>query len=86
MLGAFCAAAVFGVAFIVWGAPRSPPPMLPLEFFRDPRFTVASLGVGLVFFAMMGSVFAFTQYLQLTRGFSARWRRARRCCRSHSVS
>ena len=32
---------------------------------------VASVGVGLVFFAMMGSVFAFTQYLQFAHGFSA---------------
>ena len=45
--------------------------MLPLGFFRDPRFTVASVGVGLVFFAMMGSVFAFTQYLQFAHGYSA---------------
>ena len=45
--------------------------MLPLKFFRDPRFTVASLGVGLVFFAMMGSVFAFTQFLQFAHGYSA---------------
>jgi predicted MFS family arabinose efflux permease len=42
-----------------------------LSFFRDARFTVASVGVGLVFFAMMGSVFAFTQYLQFAHGFSA---------------
>ena len=52
------------------GAPR-PRPMLPLGFFRDARFTVASVGVGLVFFAMMGSVFAFTQYLQFAHGYSA---------------
>ena len=45
--------------------------MLPLGFFRDPRFTVASVGVGLIFFAMMGSVFAFTQFLQFAHGFSA---------------
>ena len=45
--------------------------MLPLRFFADPRFTVASLGVGLVFFAMMGSVFAFTQFLQFAHGYSA---------------
>ena len=53
------------------GSAASPDPMLPLGFFRDPRFTVASVGVGLVFFAMMGSVFAFTQYLQFAHGFSA---------------
>jgi hypothetical protein len=45
--------------------------MLPLSFFSNPGFTVASVGVGLVFFAMMGSVFAFTQYLQFAVGFSA---------------
>ena len=45
--------------------------MLPLDFFRNPSFSVASVSVGLVFFAMMGSVFAFTQYLQFARGFSA---------------
>ena len=45
--------------------------MLPLKFFSDPSFTVASLGVGLVFFAMMGSVFAFTQFLQFAHGYSA---------------
>ena len=45
--------------------------MLPLRFFGDPRFTVASASVGLIFFAMMGSVFAFTQYLQFAHGFSA---------------
>ena len=38
---------------------------------RDPRFTVASVGVGLVFFALMGSVFAFTQFLQFAHGYSA---------------
>ena len=48
-----------------------PAPMLPLEFFRNPSFSVASVSVGLVFFAMMGSVFAFTQYLQFAHGYSA---------------
>ena len=32
---------------------------------------MASLGVALVFFAMMGSVFAFTQFLQFAHGYSA---------------
>jgi len=45
--------------------------MLPLHYFADRRFSVASVGVGLVFFAMMGSVFAFTQYLQFAHGYSA---------------
>ena len=70
VLGCFVAAALLALAFVAWER-RVPAPMLPLDFFRDPRFTVASVGVGLVFFAMMGSVFAFTQYLQFAHGYSA---------------
>src|SRR5215217_2822284 len=70
VLGCFAAAAILGAAFVAWER-RAPEPMLPLGFFKNPSFTVASVGVGLVFFAMMGSVFAFTQYLQFAHGFSA---------------
>ena len=63
VLGCFAAAAILGAAFVAWER-RVAAPMLPLSFFAKPSFTVASVGVGLVFFAMMGSVFAFTQYLQ----------------------
>jgi EmrB/QacA subfamily drug resistance transporter len=70
VLGCFAAAAILGAAFIAWER-RVPEPMLPLGFFSNPSFTVASMSVGLVFFAMMGSVFAFTQYLQFAHGYSA---------------
>ena len=70
VLGCFAVAAVLGVAFVAWER-RVEAPMLPLTFFRDPRFSVASLGIGIVFFAMMGTIFAFTQYLQFARGLSA---------------
>jgi EmrB/QacA subfamily drug resistance transporter len=70
VLACFASAAVLAVVFVAWER-RVAEPMLPLGFFRNPRFTVASLGIGLVFFAMMGSVFAFTQYLQFAHGFSA---------------
>ena len=70
VLASFAAAALFGVAFVAWER-RVASPMLPLRFFSNPSFTVASLAVGLVFFAMMGSVFAFTQFLQFAHGFSA---------------
>jgi MFS transporter, DHA2 family, multidrug resistance protein len=70
VLGCFAAAAVLGAAFVGWER-RVAAPMLPLSFFAKRSFTVASVGVGLVFFAMMGSVFAFTQYLQFAHGFSA---------------
>jgi EmrB/QacA subfamily drug resistance transporter len=70
VLGCFAAAAILAVAFVAWER-RVAEPMLPLGFFANPSFTVASVGVGLVFFAMMGSVFAFTQYLQFAHGYSA---------------
>ncbi len=45
-------------------------PMLDLRFFRNPRFSAASAAITLVFFAMFGSFFLFTQYLQLVLGYS----------------
>jgi EmrB/QacA subfamily drug resistance transporter len=70
VLSGFAAAVALGAAFIVWER-RVASPMLPLRFFSDPSFTVASLGIALVFFALMGSVFAFTQFLQFALGYSA---------------
>ena len=43
--------------------------MLDLRFFRNPRFTAATTAITLVFFAMFGSYFIFTQYLQFVRGY-----------------
>ena len=45
VLGCFAAAAVLGAAFVAWER-KSPAPMLPLGFFADPRFTVASSASG----------------------------------------
>ena len=44
-------------------------PMLDLALFRDARFSVASAGVTLAFFAMFGTFFLVTQYLQLVLGY-----------------
>jgi EmrB/QacA subfamily drug resistance transporter len=66
----------FGIAvialttFIAWER-RSDHPMLNLEFFKDPRFTAANISVTLVFFALFGSLFFLTQYLQFVLGYSA---------------
>lgn len=43
-------------------------PMLDLGFFRRPRFSAASVAITLTFFAMFGSLFALTQYLQFVLG------------------
>jgi EmrB/QacA subfamily drug resistance transporter len=70
ILVCFAAAAVLSVAFVRWEL-RTPSPMLNLEFFRNPRFSVASFGIGLASFALFGCIFALTQYLQYAHGYSA---------------
>ena len=55
--------------FLLWEA-RSDHPMLDVHFFRNPRFTAASLGLMLVFFAMFGATFLLTQYLQFVLGYT----------------
>ena len=62
-LGCFGLALGLGAAFIAWEL-RTKDPMLNLSFFRDPRFSVASLGLGLASFALFGAIFAMTQFLQ----------------------
>ena len=44
--------------------------MLNVRFFRNPRFTAASLTVTLVFFALVGFIFLATQYLQFVLGYT----------------
>ena len=44
--------------------------MLDVKFFRNPRFTAASLGITLMFFAMFGSIFLLTQYFQFVLGYT----------------
>ncbi len=45
-------------------------PMLDLKLFRDRRFSVASAGMALTFFAMFGTFFLVAQYFQLVLGYS----------------
>ena len=62
-------------AFALWES-YTPSPMLDTSFFKNPRFTAASMGIMLLFFAMFGSIFLLTQYLQFVMGYSrARGRR-----------
>ena len=70
ILAAFGVAAVVLAAFVVWEL-RSDHPMLNLEFFKNPRFTAANISITLVFFALFGSLFFLTQYLQFVLGYSA---------------
>ncbi len=65
----FVAATVVLVAFALWER-RCPHPMLDIRFFRNPRFSAASVSITLVMFALLGGTFMFTQYLQLVKGYS----------------
>jgi Na+/melibiose symporter-like transporter len=44
--------------------------MLDVHFFKNPRFTAASLGITMVFFAMFGATFLLTQYFQFVLGYT----------------
>jgi len=58
------------IAVFLWWETRTEHPMLQLSFFENPRFSAASVAITLVFFAMFGTVFLNTQYLQFVLGFS----------------
>jgi Na+/melibiose symporter-like transporter len=45
-------------------------PMLPMRFFKNMSFTIASLTMILTLFAMAGSMFLFSQYFQSVQGYS----------------
>jgi Na+/melibiose symporter-like transporter len=55
--------------FAIWET-RSDHPMLDLEFFRNPRFSAASLTITLNYFVMFGSTFLIVQYFQFILGYS----------------
>ena len=54
---------------MVWEL-RSDHPMLDVRFFQNPRFTAANGAITLVFFALFGSMFFLTQYLQFVLGYT----------------
>jgi EmrB/QacA subfamily drug resistance transporter len=70
ILGSFAAGAAVLAVFLAWER-RVEHPMLDVEIFRNLRFSAASASVTLVFFALMGTSFVLTSYLQTVMGFSA---------------
>lgn len=68
-VGGFIVFIVAISAFIAWELRRDDP-MLPMEFFRNRRFSVGSSTITLTFFAMFGLFFVLTQYLQFVQGYS----------------
>jgi EmrB/QacA subfamily drug resistance transporter len=66
----FVLAVVLLTAFVFWER-HTDHPILDVTFFANPRFTAASIAVTLVFFAMFGSMFFISQFLQFVLGLSA---------------
>ena len=69
ILGAFAGAAIIIGCFVVWER-RIDDPMLPLQFFRNRRYTAAIASLALVLFALLGMFFLITQYLQFCLDFT----------------
>jgi EmrB/QacA subfamily drug resistance transporter len=68
LLSFFLGAALLA-GFIVWEG-HTDHPMLDVRFFKNPRFTAASTGIMLIFFAMFGATFLITQYFQFVLDYS----------------
>jgi EmrB/QacA subfamily drug resistance transporter len=69
VVGAFFVAIAALGAFLSWER-RSSHPMLPLEFFKNRRFSMGAGVITIAFFVMFGFFFLTTQYLQFARGYS----------------
>lgn len=72
--GSVVAAFAGGLAILaafVWWELTTDHPMLDVRFFENRRFSAASAAITMVFFAMFGSMFVMTQYLQVVLGYSA---------------
>ena len=67
-LGSILSGLVVLVVFGFWEL-RTANPMLDLRLFRNPTFSSATAAINLVFFAMFGTFFLLTQYLQLVLGY-----------------
>jgi EmrB/QacA subfamily drug resistance transporter len=70
IIAAFGASALLLGTFAWWEL-RAPSPMLDLAFFRNPRFSSSSIAIALAFFALFGTIFLLTQYLQGVLGHDA---------------
>ncbi|MFN8105196.1 MAG: MFS transporter [Acidimicrobiia bacterium] len=69
-LGTAALGAVVVTAFVAWER-RCAEPMLDVTVFKNRRFSGASIAITLVFFAMLGSMFLNSQYLQFVLGYDA---------------
>jgi len=64
------AAGLATLAVFVWWELRIAHPLVDLRIFASPAFSTAAASVTVIFFALFGSLFVLTQYLQLVHGYS----------------
>lgn len=57
------------VLFVLWER-RAPRPLMPLQLFGNPTFSVSLVLVGMLYFALFGALFFFPQFLQLVKGMT----------------
>ena len=69
IVGALAASIVVLTCFVLWER-STRHPMLPLEFFKNHRYSAAIVSLALLLFALLGLFFLLTQYLQFALGFS----------------
>lgn len=60
---------VIGLAAFVWRQFKLEHPMLDMDLFKFPAFSISALAVTLVFFALMGIFFSMSQLFQLIIGY-----------------
>jgi Na+/melibiose symporter-like transporter len=70
ILGIFAVSIIVLAGFALWER-YVPSPMLDTSVWKSPRFSAASAGIMLLFFAMFGSIFLLTQYLQFVMSYTA---------------
>jgi EmrB/QacA subfamily drug resistance transporter len=61
---------VAAMGTFIWWQTTTDHPMLDVRFFKNRRFSAANLAITLTFFAMFGSMFVLTQFMQYVLGFS----------------
>ncbi|MEY9863345.1 EmrB/QacA subfamily drug resistance transporter [Catenulispora sp. GAS73] len=59
-----------GFVLFLWWERRTAYPMLDLTLFHNPRFWAASVAVTIAYFALMGTAFLLTLYMQTVQGHS----------------
>jgi EmrB/QacA subfamily drug resistance transporter len=64
------AVGLVGLGLFCWWELRIAHPLIDLRIFTSRAFTTAAASVTVIFFALFGSLFLLTQYLQLVHGYS----------------